>query len=191
MIRISLPRRAADGLSPATGTSSPADLPEPRKKRGPAESRRRGLSLLEVMLAIAILGGCVAVIGELVRIGSRHAEEVRLLTTAQLLCESKIEEIEAGVIPPEAISSAPFETTPDWFYSVTINALDQEELMEVRVTVEQAEATRMQPFTFTLVRWMLDPALEESSEIVSDTTTGDGVSDSATSAVQEAGDATE
>jgi hypothetical protein len=140
------------------------------------------------MLAIAILGGCVAVIGELVRLGSRHAEEVRLLTAAQLLCESKIEEIEAGVIAPEAITSAPFDSTPDWFYSVTINSLEQEELMEVRVTVEQAEATRMQPFTFTLVRWMLDPALEESTDELSDITTDGSVSDSATSSTQEAGD---
>jgi prepilin-type N-terminal cleavage/methylation domain-containing protein len=157
--------------------------------REPANTRRGGLSLLEVMLAIAILGGCVAVIGELVRLGSRHAEEVRLLTTAQLLCESKIEEIEAGVIAPEAITSAPFETTPDWFYSVTINALDQEELMEVRVTVEQAEATRNMPFTFTLVRWVLDPTLEESSGELIDSTTTDATGlDAATSGSQGVGD---
>jgi hypothetical protein len=147
------------------------------------------LSLLEVLLAIAILGGCIAVIGELVRLGSRHAEEVRLLTMAQLLCESKIEEIEAGITAPEAITSAPFETTPDWFYSVTVNSLEQEELLEVRVTVEQAEATRMEPFTFTLVRWMLDPALEESTDEMSDATmTEDPVSGAATSGEQEAGD---
>ncbi len=139
---------------------------------------------------MAILGGCIAVIGELVRLGSRHAEEVRLLTTAQLLCESKIEEIEAGVTAPESITSAPFDTTPDWFYSVTVNALEQEELMEVRVTVEQAEATRVEPFTFTLVRWMLDPALEESSDAVGDSTmTEDSASGAAASGAQEAGDA--
>ena len=142
------------------------------------------------MLAMAILGGCIAVIGELVRLGSRHAEEVRLLTTAQLLCESKIEEIEAGVTSPESITSAPFDTTPDWFYSITVNALEQEELMEVRVTVEQAEATRVEPFTFTLVRWMLDPALEESSDAVSDSTmTEDSASGASASDGQEAGDA--
>jgi prepilin-type N-terminal cleavage/methylation domain-containing protein len=69
----------------------------------PFSGRRRrnaGLSLLEVILAIAILGGCIAVIGELVRLGARQAEEARELTTAQLLCESKLEEIAAGVSRP-------------------------------------------------------------------------------------------
>jgi hypothetical protein len=121
---------------------------------------------LEVILAIAILGGCICVIGELVRLGSRHAEEVRLLTTAQLLCESKLEEIEAGITAPEAVASAQFDNNPEWFYSVTVNSLEQEELMEVRVTVEQVEPTRSMPFTFSLVRWMLDPTLEEMTEEV-------------------------
>jgi Tfp pilus assembly protein PilV len=122
------------------------------------------LSLLEVMLAMAILGGCVAAIGELVRLGARHAEEVRILTEAQLLCEGKIEEIEAGITAPESVSSAPFDLEPEWMYSVTVTPMEDTGLMEVRVTVEQVEATRMQPYTFSLVRWMLDPAVEEMTE---------------------------
>ncbi len=35
--------------------------------------RRRAFSLLEVILAIAILGGSMAVLGELVRVGTRSA----------------------------------------------------------------------------------------------------------------------
>ena len=86
------------------------------------------------------------------------------MTAAQLLCEGKIEEIEAGITAPEAVSSTPFDFEPEWMYSVTVTSMEDTGLMEVRVVVEQVEATRMQPYTFSLVRWMLDPAVEEMSE---------------------------
>ena len=113
---------------------------------------------------MAILGGCVAAIGELIRLGSRHAEEVRILTAAQLLCEGKMEEIEAGITAPESVSSTPFDLEPEWMYSVTVTSMEDTGLMEVRVMVEQVEATRVQPYSFTLIRWMLDPTVEEMAE---------------------------
>lgn len=130
--------------------------------------QRHGLSLLEVMLAIAILGGCVVVIGEFVRLGVRQAEESRDLSKGQLICESKMEEVAAGVLPAESISMAPDEYDPAWLYSITVTPLQDDGLIEVRVSVEQAETTRLHPLTFNLVRWMLDPALEELSEEMAD-----------------------
>jgi hypothetical protein len=119
------------------------------------------LSLLEVILAIAILGGCIAVIGELVRIGSRHAMEARHLTKAQILCESTMEEIVAGVLPAEAVSNGVYENDPDWIYSVMTNYLDQEGLIEVRVTVQQVNTDSLYPLTTSLTRWMMDPSVAE------------------------------
>ena len=131
----------------------------------------RGLSLLEVMLAIAILGGCLAVTGELVRMGVRHAEEARELSRAQLLCESKIEEIAAGVTPAESVATAPFETDPDWTYTVDVSSLDQQ-LTQVRVTVQAVESNRLQPIVFTLTRWILNPASATSETSTQSTTEG-------------------
>ena len=88
----------------------------------PARYGAAGLSLLEVILAVAILGGCMAVIGELVRLGVRHAEEARELTRAQLLCESKLEEIAAGVTAAESAAAVAFETDPEWTYTVETSA---------------------------------------------------------------------
>ena len=119
----------------------------------------RGLSLLEVILAIAVLGGCMAVIGELVRMGVRNAEEARELTKAQLLCESKLEEVAAGVMPLESAANAAFELDPDWSYTIETGSLDQQGLVQVRVTVQQVESDRLYPLTFTLTRWILDPSL--------------------------------
>ncbi len=166
-----------------------------RKSQIANRKSHRGLSLLEVILAIAILAGCIAVIGELVRLGSRQAEEARELTTAQLLCESKIAEIAAGVIPAEAASSMAFENDPRWLYSVAVNSLDQEGLLDVRVTVEQSEPSRQLPLTFTLVCWMIDPSLalmEDPAEMTTDeegATSGQEASSGATSSDAGAGDA--
>jgi hypothetical protein len=114
---------------------------------------------LEVVLAIAILAGCIAAIGELVRLGLLHAEEARDLTNAQLLCESKIAEIAAGVVPTEAASMVPFEHDTRWMYSVVVSSLDDQCLLSVQVTVQQVESTRLQPLTSSLTCWMIDPSL--------------------------------
>jgi general secretion pathway protein I len=62
-----------------------------------------GFSLLEVILALAILTGAVAVLGEIVRLGIRNAQVARDTTQAQLLCESKLAEITAGIIPSDPV----------------------------------------------------------------------------------------
>jgi type II secretion system protein I len=123
---------------------------------------KRGLSLLEVVLALTILGASLAVVAQLVRLGTHSAEEARELAVAQLLCESKLEEIAAGAAPCEAVSGTPSETMAGWQYTVTTSSLDQTGLLEVRVTVEQSESSRTPPLSFTLVRWMIDPSLQTS-----------------------------
>jgi len=114
---------------------------------------------LEVILAIAILAGCIAAIGELVSLGTLQAEEARDLTTAQLLCESKMAEIAAGAVPAEGASSVPFENDPRWLYSVVINSLDDQSLLSVQVEVQQAEFLGDRPLTCSLTCWMIDPSL--------------------------------
>ncbi len=121
---------------------------------------RAGLSLLEVILAIAILGGSIAVIGELIRLGARQAEEARELTIAQLLCESKLEEIAAGVIAPEPVGDVPFDLDPRWSYSIEVGSLDNPDLLQVTVMAQQVDGSREIPLYYSLTRWILDPNLE-------------------------------
>ena len=73
-------------------------------RRRMARPQYSGLSLLEVMLALAILGGALAVIGELTRLGARSAETARDLTRAQRYCENKMAEVSAGLVTPQAIT---------------------------------------------------------------------------------------
>jgi len=127
------------------------------------------LSLLEVMLALAILGGAVAVIGELTRSAARDAEEARALTTAQLLCEAKMNEIVSRLLPAQAVFDVPIESLEtldspgSWSYSILVEQVGQSGLLSVSVTVAQAAESVPRPVQFTLTRWMVDPLMADQS----------------------------
>ena len=130
--------------------------------------RRRGFSLLEVVLSLAILVGAIAVLGELVRLGLDNAAAARDLTQAQLLCESKLAEISAGIFEPQSIQGASFspEIDPEreWVYSVTLASLDLQGLISATVTVTENVPVGETPREFSLVRWLRDPGVELPSE---------------------------
>ncbi len=100
-------------------------------------ARLTGFSLLEVILALAILLGALAVLGEVARATLRNAQIARDQSRAQLLCESKLAEILAGISPAEAVQDALFEDEDDadWRYSVDLQPADFEGLVAVRVRV--------------------------------------------------------
>ena len=127
--------------------------------------RRRGLTLLEVMLAIAIFGMSLVAIGELIRIGSVNAAAARDLTEGQRLCNNVMAEIGAGITPPDAASDTPVEGAEDWLYSIESEPLEEQEgMLRVSVTVQQDPAHNAKPAKFTLVRWMTDPAATEAAK---------------------------
>ena len=137
-------------------------------------SDRRALSLLEVMLALAILGGALAAIGELMRIGARNAEIARDLTKAQLICESTVAEVQLGFLPLQTVGPVPVSDLQyqlEWLYTVTVQPIDQEGLTAVLVRVEQNPEMFSRPVSFSLTRWMIDPSAAVLTE-ESATTTG-------------------
>ena len=128
--------------------------------------RHAGITLLEVMLAIAILGSSMAMIAELVRVGGVSAARARDYTNAQLICESKLNELIAGAIPIAATTQQQvldMGLVDLWYYSVVVNPLDTEGLVAVQVLVEKGVEQGQRPMTFMLMRWMVDPALEQAA----------------------------
>lgn len=124
---------------------------------------RRGISLLEVMLAIAILGGSMAVVGQMVHTGSRAAIRARELTQAQIHAESVMSQIVAGIILPQSASTVPVETydmAGEWMYSVDVQPGEQEGMLIIAVSVERSLVSLPKPVTFTLQRLMVDPEFE-------------------------------
>jgi len=129
---------------------------------------RRAFSLLEIILALAILAGAVAVLGQLSRDGLENARLARDLTQAQLYCESKMAEIAAGLVSPTSVSDTPVEDGSDeaiegWLCSIEVSSASQSGLLSVRVTVHQDPSIHASPVDYSLMRWILDPNTTSSS----------------------------
>ena len=145
--------------------------------------RKAGFSLLEVILALAILAGSIAVLGELSRLALKNAEVARDLAHAQLLCESKLAEITIGITAAQTVSNTAFDATttasinpgePAWMYSIETQTTDEEGLISVRVTVTRNLPAEKHPVTFSLVRWLPDPNATSSTGSGTSTTSSSG-----------------
>ena len=132
--------------------------------------RRTGFSLMEILLATSILLGSLIVLGQLAAVGRMHAEDAEGLTTAQLICQTKLNEILAGLEPIRSVESEPLADAPGWVYSVEIESVDRLGLASLRVTVcedaaEWDDATQdRRKERFALTRWIRDPDRETGEE---------------------------
>ena len=147
------------------------------------QTNRSGLTLLEVMIALAILGTSLAAIGELIRIGADAADRATELTTAQFLCDTKLAEIKSGVLPADSIGPIPFEifeTEEPWEYMVLVDSVDDQGLLLVEVTVSQLREDGRPPAMVTLTTWMIDPYMDsEADALESDAAAEDAAADAA------------
>ena len=130
---------------------------------------RAGFSLLEILLALAILGGSLALLSRIAETGTAAAREARELSIARLLCQSKLSELlldsQATGVSPQAVTSAlmqPFdsESTTPFYCTVEVQPGPMNGLLAVGVTVEAMNPDGGPALArYTLVRWMVDPAL--------------------------------
>ena len=96
-----------------------------------------------------------------VRLGGRSSRTARELATAQMLCESKMAEIASGAATATTTTTPVlFDDFPDWTYTIESEPIDQQGLLKVRVTVQADQPQQLQPVTFTLTRWIIDPETE-------------------------------
>ncbi len=127
-------------------------------------SSRRGLSLLEVMLSIAILGISMAIIGNLFYLGSRSALQARLRSDANILCDTKMAELAAGILPPNSVGNQTIEENPLWSYSLDIQSSEQPGLLVATVTVQQSDSAAAVPVSMSIVRFIPDPDYDPTEE---------------------------
>jgi Tfp pilus assembly protein PilV len=141
-------------------------------------TRRPGLSLLEVLLALTILLMSMAAIGRLVNLGSDRGVEARLYSQGARLAQSKMAEVEAGVIALDSGGSGNFDNDPEWSWNVDSESQDVPNVYQV--TVKVTRDLKGKPFEVSLTQFVFDPnkmgtpvpAQTSSSSTTTGTTTG-------------------
>lgn len=114
-----------------------------------------GFTLIEVILALAILAGSVATLGEVMRIASRHATESAAESRAQLLACSVLDEIACGYRDLANVSRQPLEADDSnpWVVTVTLGTTRFANLSSIEVVVEQDLEPQYNPVRYSVVRW--------------------------------------
>ncbi len=136
--------------------------PEYSEWRGLKEFTRSGLSLLEVVLALSILGIAVGILSTILQQSADNGLRARRMTQAQLVCESKMAEAMAGAMPLESTPWTPVAGVDgtSWYYSLEIIQPEQPNLIGVVIQVNDdlAMTESQRPLT-RLVQWIIDPSL--------------------------------
>lgn len=130
-----------------------------------AHPHRHGMTLLEVMIAIAMLMGAVMALSRIAFLARRHAIASEDRTQTQLICQNIMQEILAGVRPLQTVSPTTVEDNEQFEYTVDVAPLGGAPLIVVSVTVARLPSEddlETQPLTtsdeplrgYRLVRWI-------------------------------------
>lgn len=121
---------------------------------------RRGLTLYEVILAVAIFFPALVVLGQGIATGSRAGIQARLQTQAVLRAESVLAEVLAGVWPMESAAGMAFDdAAPGWTWDLEVLAGPHLHLLELQVTANYLSESGTTTTSCTLSRYVRDPQL--------------------------------
>jgi general secretion pathway protein I len=123
---------------------------------------RRGLSLIEVLLALVILVTSLAAIGQLVDLGTWRATDAQANTRGTRLAQAKMGEIEAGLIPVNTETTGNFDgDDAGWSFTVSWESAGPPNLYTA--TVKVSATTQGRTNEITLTQMIFDPSLTGSA----------------------------
>lgn len=131
--------------------------------------RRSGLTLLEIVLALAIAAIAMSLLAQLVAIGNRSASASRDQTKAQLIAESVMAEVESGVMLAE-VTEGTWETDPSWSYTVAVESQGDVEIGMMNI-VTVSVSHELTESAFSLTQWQYvppEPVEEETTTTEAD-----------------------
>ena len=121
---------------------------------------RPGVSLLEALIACTILFITVFAISQLMDVAGQNANTVRQRSFGMQLAQSKLKELEAGVLPLTS-GGGNFDEAPDWEWTLEANQNSGTNgLWYVTVSVQQQNSTAP---VATLTQFIIDPSYRGNS----------------------------
>jgi len=121
-----------------------------------ASPARKGLSLIEVLVSLAIFLFAFIAIARLIDLSSDEALEIEWQTTGLRLAQSKLAEVSAGVIPLQSQSQVSFDEEPNYSWTLEIENAEVTNLYNVSVVVSRTQQGVV-PFEVTLSQMVFDP----------------------------------
>jgi type II secretory pathway pseudopilin PulG len=132
-----------------------------------ARPRRAGLSLLEVVVALAILAFSIGAIGQLISMSTDRAVEVEREAQGSLLCQRKLAEL---LIGPNVPASSGYASFPDdepslqyWQWKADVNPGANDLVYQVQVSV-QYDSGDGRTVEIQLGQMLLDPTQRGSNQ---------------------------
>ncbi len=128
----------------------------------PCKDRRRGLSLLEVIVSLLIFLMSIGALTHLLTSASHLAVESRTRTQAALYAHSKLNEVRIGAIGLSAQQETQLEDDEDYNWSMEVAQGAYEGLHNVTVSVSRKAPTG-NDIKVSLTQIILDPQFQGSS----------------------------
>lgn len=126
-------------------------------------SQRCGMTLLEVVLALALFLAAMSAIAEILRMGSDSSVKAQLQAEAALLGESKLNEVLAGIVPMTPVQSQAFESSPKWTWTLSVEDDTTLSLKHLVLTVQHLNSADKPDHEVKFARWVRDPLVFQQS----------------------------
>ncbi len=133
---------------------------KPKHKRGV----RRALTLLEVVIALAIFLLAMTVFSQMLLRNGEITRDIQRQNLATRLCQSKLAEVVAGVVPLTSQDAVAFDEEPDYSWSLEANAGSVTGIWNVTVTVTRTDSDTDNPIQCSLTEMLLDPSIIGSTQ---------------------------
>ena len=124
------------------------------------------MTLIEVLIALAIFLLAMVVFGEMIIRNGEIARDIQRQNLATRLCQSKLHEAAAGVVPMTGQDDMPFDEEPDFTWAMTADAGSVDNLWNVTITVKRRQTDTGTPIQCVLTQMILDPSIAGSTQDV-------------------------
>lgn len=134
-----------------------------------SSAKRRGLSLMEVLVALAIFVMGFVALGQILTLSSNQAVEIKFQSIATRMAQSKMAQAVSGIIPLSSQSQVSDDDDPDWYWSIEVSQANlpgvtaipdafQSYFQSVTIRVSHADPTGNMTDYCVLTQLVLDPS---------------------------------